>query len=131
MSCEIDIDYGNKPDAFKERHRTARKQHMCCECNRLIEKGEKYLYESGIWKDEPKSFKTCVDCESVRNTFFCTHIYEMVWEDMEQLVYDCDGQLSSEKMERLTPAARDRLCGLIDDYIKERAETDSEEFHHD
>ena len=31
MSCEIDADYGNMPDAFKERHRTARKQHMCCE----------------------------------------------------------------------------------------------------
>lgn len=49
------------PSAFRQIIRKARKDHKCCECHGIIQKGEKYRYSSGIW-DDPESFKQCEDC---------------------------------------------------------------------
>lgn len=51
---------------FTEKKRKARKQHFCCECRAIINKGDYYVYSSGIW-DDPMSFKTCLNCDLVRS----------------------------------------------------------------
>jgi len=53
------------PSAFQSVTRKAAKQHKCCECGKLIEKGEQYQYSSGIWDDEPASYKQCANCYSI------------------------------------------------------------------
>ena len=45
----------------------AKKEHKCCECRGKICVGEKYHSIFGIWEGEPYQFKTCSDCELLRN----------------------------------------------------------------
>lgn len=118
MSCEIDQD-GEAPDCFTETDRKARKEHLCFECGRTIQPGETYRYESGIWEGEAKSYKTCGDCLSVRDTFFCSFIYGSLWEEMEQLVCDYDGEISASKINTITPQAKGKVLELIDELIEE------------
>ena len=48
---------------------TARKEHECCECGRIITIGEKYSYFFGVWEEYdhyghlPGAYKTCLECE--------------------------------------------------------------------
>lgn len=54
------------PEAFLTISRKARKEHKCCECHNVIQKGAIYIYCSGIWEGSPDSFKTCERCDRVR-----------------------------------------------------------------
>lgn len=62
------------PSAYREVTRKARKEHRCCECCGFIQRGENYLYQSGIWDGEPSDYKTCSDCTALR----------------EQVITDCE-----------------------------------------
>lgn len=59
-----------QPSAFKQQTRKARKSHKCCECHQEISIGEKYDYVSGIWEDNPDSYKTCMSCLAVRDDYW-------------------------------------------------------------
>lgn len=50
------------PKSFTSIIRKANKEHRCCECYRLIRKGEHYQYSSGIWSTRLRAFKQCMDC---------------------------------------------------------------------
>ncbi len=50
------------PSCTKVIERKARKNHKCCECREVINKGDKYTYLSGIWNGEPADFKQCQKC---------------------------------------------------------------------
>lgn len=124
-SCiEIDSDYG--PSCFKESDRTARKQHSCCECGRAILPGEKYRYESGVWDGRPSSFKTCVDCLAVRDTFFCGFEYKAVWDMMWTSIDENGGDISQSKTAGLPVAAREKVCALIEEYWEDRYDEDED-----
>lgn len=102
-----------------KRESVARKQHKCTECNQTIEPGEKYEYHRGVMHDEvPQVYKTCVDCVSIRNEFFCgSWCYEMILEDLRTHIDEIDGQISSDCLLRLTPGARDMVIDMVDDYF--------------
>lgn len=57
--CDLDAD---RPDAYAEAWRKARKKHQCCSCEYVIKPGEMYHYTSGIWDGTPDSFKHCHRC---------------------------------------------------------------------
>jgi len=57
-----------EPKCFQVITRKARKEHKCCECRKIISKGESYQYCSGIW-DDPQSYKTCSSCVEVRDNY--------------------------------------------------------------
>lgn len=46
----------------------ARKQYKCCECNRIISKGEKYWSFSACWPqlDGWATYRTCLRCKKIR-----------------------------------------------------------------
>lgn len=54
-----------RPQAFSSVNRKAAKQHRCCECDVIIEKGDKYQYSSGIWEGRASSFKQCLNCSEI------------------------------------------------------------------
>lgn len=56
------------PDAFWQRLRKARKEHVCCECRREIVIGETYVCVSGIWDGYPETHKICQPCEALRQS---------------------------------------------------------------
>lgn len=55
------------PSCITEAKPKAHKRHKCCECKGLILEGEYYIRVSGIWDGEPARFKTCVDCDALRD----------------------------------------------------------------
>ena len=120
-TCEIDGDfYGNAPTVFTEANRKARKQHVCCECFRKIESGETYRDESGMWGGEFRTYKTCADCLSVRDVYFCSWTYGEIWEDVHGLIVDSDGQsFLDARLGKVTPAARAKICEQVEQWWEE------------
>lgn len=118
MDCSCissDNDYG--PSCFKAITRKARKAHKCNECGELIKPGCEYQYESGVWDGEPHSYKTCLDCMSVRNEFCCEGwTYGELWYDFDEYVRHVYGDISEDKIGNLTPKAKGKVLGAIDDY---------------
>lgn len=60
------IPADDQPEVYREKMRTARKPHTCCECQRQIAPGEKYQDVWGVWSGERKSFATCESCAELR-----------------------------------------------------------------
>lgn len=110
-ACVIETSDYEPAACFSETDRTERKAHVCCECSRTIEPGETYRHESGVWDGRPASYRTCVDCVSIRNTYTCGYIYGMLLVSLREYIEETDGQLGG--LDKLTPAARERVIGLI------------------
>lgn len=53
------------PEFFHDGFRTARKEHVCCECPTLVKPGEKYWFINGKWSGEMETFKRCLRCHSL------------------------------------------------------------------
>jgi len=63
----------------------AAKEHICCECNETIKKGERYEYVSGKWDGFIETHKTCMTCVRIRADvcdcgFTYTTLREDIWE---------------------------------------------------
>ena len=58
------IDYCDAPAVYNKETRVARREHHCCECNRIIRVGERYEYVRGLWDHRWDIFKTCRHCLS-------------------------------------------------------------------
>ena len=58
---------GEPPSVCTVTDRTARKTHTCCECRGVIVVGERYRNVKGIWNGKAATFKTCPDCQALRN----------------------------------------------------------------
>ncbi len=57
---------GELPTCCKFSTPVARTRHRCCECYGVIEPGERYHLDSGVWDGAWQSFKTCDDCDTIR-----------------------------------------------------------------
>lgn len=65
------------PDLFECREVIGRKSYHCCECFKLIERGERHQHIKGLWEGEWSSFRTCFDCCDLRARI------DLAWEDEE------------------------------------------------
>ena len=109
------IDPCHAPTFSRKKTRKARKKHSCLECGRDILPGESYLYESGKWESGFKEFKTCADCQSMRDTFYCgLHYFGMIWDDLRAHIKDMDCHVSGDCILALTHAARNRVFEIIE-----------------
>lgn len=116
--CEIDLE-GEGPSLFTETKPVAKKEHTCCECGRTIMPGEKYTNESGMWFGKFQIYKTCSDCMSVRDEFFCSFIYGEIWERIAERIDEDGGEISFVKLAELTPRAREQFCQIWEDWQDE------------
>ena len=102
-------------DFFRRSKQLARKEHKCNECHRIIKPGEEYEYVSGYWDGDFSVYKTCSDCLSIRNEFFCEgYFYEMVWEYLGEHINEVSGEIPESCLAALTPIAREKVCELIE-----------------
>ncbi|HCY85366.1 MAG TPA: hypothetical protein DHV36_09560 [Desulfobacteraceae bacterium] len=109
------MDYdGCGPACHTEKIRTARVPHVCFECLRDIQPGEQYEYVSGIWDGEPAAYKTCLDCKSIRDTFFISWVYTQVWAAFQDEFGYHDSVVPEACIAELTPGARARVCEFIE-----------------
>ena len=96
--------------------RKARKEYKCSECNRIIEIGEKYEYVRGLWEEGFNTYRTCLDCLSIRNEFFCDGwYYTSLHEYLLEHIRDTGGQISENCILKLTRGAKDIVFNMIDD----------------
>lgn len=112
---------------FQDKNPVARKTHTCHECDRAILPGERYLIESGIWEGEHYTYKTCSDCLSIREVFFCDGwIYGQVLSCVDEHINALHGEIASSCLTELTPAARawvlDRIDVAFDELNKDEQE---------
>ena len=70
MSCDCSCSMDERPSVYWDKWRTARKQHICCECGSDIDPGEQYYQVKGVWDGEFQTFKTCLLCQGIRNEAF-------------------------------------------------------------
>jgi hypothetical protein len=119
MECAtIYCDTDSGPEAFLFRQPKANKEHTCGECKRIIKKGETYVKESGIWEGRPNTYKTCLDCLSLRRAFFDQGWYfEEIICSLKEHISDLDGAVPASCFENLTQAAKNMLYKMMDEYI--------------
>jgi hypothetical protein len=65
MSYDCYCDY-DPPSVFSSKSVTARKKHLCDECCRPINAGERYLYSFGVWEGYASSHYTCSHCQEIQ-----------------------------------------------------------------
>lgn len=114
----VDADLGPAQWRIGPYTRRARKRHKCSECDREIIPGEKYEYLVARWSDMRKAdtYRTCRDCLSVRDVFYCEGFFhEMVWEMLRDHIREAEGQIDLDCLIGLTPAGRERVCEIIEE----------------
>jgi len=111
----VNVD-GDGPEFYSHFERRARKEHVCSECGRVIQKGETYRVETGRWEGRFDTYKICRDCVSIRDSFFCEgYSYTMVLEDLREHIQEVGGEISEDCLAGLTPGAREVVCGMIEE----------------
>ena len=67
LTCGCDAE---EPEFIASTHPTAKKAHKCYECGRQIYAGEVYERTSGKWDGKFYVFKTCEQCEDLRDSLY-------------------------------------------------------------
>lgn len=92
----------NPPDLFQQNTVQARKVHRCCECGENIFKGDRYVRTVGVWDGKLETYKTCVDCDSLRDEMATTDSDGVSYcVGYTNLIYDLS-ELELETVKRLT-----------------------------
>lgn len=117
MSCACVPGYDcDGPDLERWKIRKARKPHRCVECNREIAPGERYEYASSCYDGSWSHYATCLDCVSVAGAFFCDGLLiGGMWLMLKDHIEYLNGAIHSDCLVSLTPAARERVCEMIED----------------
>jgi len=118
MECVcIDMDVNDFSDILSDTMPIARNEHKCIECARLIHPGEKYRKEKAVFEGCHSTYKTCVDCNSIRQEFVCGSWYwGEILEAVSNCIRDAGGNISESAIASLTQPARERICGLVEKY---------------
>jgi hypothetical protein len=117
MECScVYVEADSYWDFANFRMLIARKIHKCHECGREIAPGEKYENLSGMCEGDFLTHKTCADCLSIRDAFYCHGWqFETVLENLRDYIHDSQGDVKEDCLRRLTPKAREIVCGMIED----------------
>lgn len=119
MECAcVEVEYhgGDVCDAHIAKRMQARKQFKCNECPRQIMLGEIYERVEMLLDGQWSKHRTCPDCLSIRDAFFCQgeYIYETVRDYLHEHIQDCCGDLSETKISELTETSRGWICEEIE-----------------
>ncbi len=85
------------PSVFSDRIRTARREHKCCECHQSIAPGSRYHLSKGYWDGKWAEFKTCVDCDDLRDEILRDCHFDEIPAFGELLEWDRDGGYRERK----------------------------------
>jgi len=103
------------PETYWAKTRRARKPNVCGECGRQIQPGEDYEHYQACYEGDWYSHATCLDCLSIRNSFFCDGwLFETVLDNLRDHIEALNGQIASECLAPLTPRALARVCEMIE-----------------
>lgn len=118
MPAGYDVHEGGAGVLVKAYSRTARKAHRCMECNRIIDRGEPYCDERWRFASGLCEYKLCADCRSAAR-LLVSYAMRHLWPELAEALRWDDGQAAACRLEELTPRARRRVCGLLDELWRE------------
>lgn len=123
MTDEFCIDIGVEENGYVtllgEDTRTARVKHTCGECGRTIKPGEQYEDARWVFEGRFEHQATCSICLGIRSLFCGKWSYGNVWEDVYEYIANVDGEVCSDAILSLKPAAREKLLEAIDQYLED------------
>jgi len=123
-NCVINNDYdydGDFPEFYFAKMVIAKKTHWCCECGRKISTGERYENARGKWYGGFQVFKTCANCLSIQSLFCSDPAHRELYPALIEEIYESgDGECIANNLDKLTPAARAKVCEILDEYWKEK-----------
>lgn len=73
-------------EVYSETFPIARKIHKCCECGQDIQPHQKYHKYRGCWDGTWDTFKTCMTCYRIRNTY-CFNGF--IFGELQDILQDC------------------------------------------
>jgi len=96
----------------------AGKDHICGECSVQIKKGQEYYYHTCFGEGTARNYKVCVDCQGIIEHFFSNGWwFGQIWDDLESYLDNAwHGDLPSDCISKLSPAARARVCDFLQRY---------------
>lgn len=116
MECGcISYGYQETVSVLSELYPIARRKHKCGECHREINTGEKYESVSYVVDGKIYRIKTCIDCLSVRDLFFCHCIPISGFWDVLKENMDYDSAIPWSGIAGLTKKVRDSVCDMIEE----------------
>jgi hypothetical protein len=103
----LGIDDYEPPSFCLIEIRLAKKTHICCECKQEIKSRQKYEYTSGRWDERFETYKTCMICKDIRESFCCNGWeYTTLWSDIYENLFPimttgCLNKLSTVEAKKL------------------------------
>ena len=86
MECECFVEDFESPDFCEDKIVIAKKEHICCECRDTIKIGEQYETVRGLWSGKFSTYKTCLPCRNIRETYcHCGYVFG----DLRNTLFDC------------------------------------------
>lgn len=114
--CPLYGGDGDEPSVYRDAIVVARKVHICCECDEIIEPRTKYESVIGLWDGRFGRFKTCLSCVSVRGHFDCGDgwAFEALWRQIGENVFPTMSA-GGKCLEGMSPLAKSKM---FDEYNK-------------
>lgn len=118
--CSIDLDFDEYHWAVEKFSNVELESSVVCtECGKQIPEGQQCESFLGLsQKGDVSVFFTCLDCLSIRATYFCSWCFTSIWEDLLEDISDngVDAYLDGRLM-KITPQARVDLLAELQRYI--------------
>lgn len=122
----IYVDHENPAEEYAATIGPTGAETKCAECGRAIPAGEECEHVDAVWGRCPESIDTCSDCLSVRKALFCGSFnHHDVYEDVLEHIQRC-GDFPFCWLDDVTPAARERIAGMLEDYWYDTEEDDDD-----
>jgi len=118
MECTLSGHDFEECYTLKNKILTAAKEHKCSECGKAIIKGERFEFYSGKAEGVIFTCKTCLDCVSLRETFYPDggwYAGSILDEIAENIEYNLNGEVSAECILPLTDAAKEFVFKVIEE----------------
>lgn len=107
----LDFDFDYEPSRI---HIIAKKRWKCRECGVQMGVGQEHVFHSSVQNGSWFASRVCLDCQSMIDNLFEDWYSGSTWDDLAQHVWDCQGNISYEKVSKLTPVARARVCDMVE-----------------
>ena len=113
-SCQIETDHDEESEMIFEKTLTVCKnQQRCCECGVELSIGDQYRKEIALHDYEAHTYRTCLDCISIRDNLFCGWTWTCLLDDLREEIEDGE-DIPESCMAALTANARARTCKIIE-----------------